>query len=364
MDNKDNDIYIELTATDSCNCSCSYCFEGCNHKGAVSNPEIEKQQIKFLEDYCKTFDTSKHKHLSIAFWGGEPFMNLPHMAAVIDATCKYDFVRYFCYSNGTLVDKYDEFLNMPFIQSIKDRLHVQLSYDGEPHNTIKRGYSNENILKVADKLKEAGIMFVFKATLSYDMVPHLVEIWKSYEELFYRYPEANVRYIPTIDTSFDAAREDLLDVWKEKVIEVAKLEYKFAKKNGFPLWEWFNDGMKMTCKIKNTCLIHTDGNLYVCHGVPYLDNAKKKSKLTLGNIYTSKLDEVLSKTRDSNVVPVSCLKCNATYCSVCHVVNLHEDDDLIEGWAIRRPADSIRCKYFKEFGYISRLLKYAFLTAK
>lgn len=349
----ENNIFIEITITNSCNCNCSYCFEGAHHCNYIPNEAEEDKQVSVLKNLCDTFDKTKHKWLTFSFWGGEPFLNLKFMCKIIENTYKYDFVRYHCYSNGTLLDTYREFLSKPFIKDIKDKIHIQLSYDGDPHNELKRGYKKDKILQAADLLNEAGISFVFKATLAFDMIPHLVEIWKSYEELFYKYPNNNVRYIPTIDTANTSA--EYYDDWKKVLLEVAKLEYKFIDKNGFPLWTWFSDGHKMSCRLKNTFHIHTDGNIYVCHGAPYLKN----NKLKIGNTSTTDLNDLLKTTQETHQLLESCIKCSATYCSVCHVVQLSEDDDVYEGWIRKRPSNQTRCKYYKYFGYISKLLKYS-----
>jgi len=45
--------------------------------------------------------------LIFSFWGGEPFVNFEYMLKILEHTHKYDFVKYHCYSNGTLTDKID-----------------------------------------------------------------------------------------------------------------------------------------------------------------------------------------------------------------------------------------------------------------
>ena len=358
----DKHVYIELTLTNSCNCNCSYCFEGCHHESVVSNPAIEQQQLKFITDFCKSFDNSKFDQFGIGFWGGEPFMNTKFMYELINATCQYDFVRYHCYTNGTLINQYKDFLNQLFIKSIRNRINLQLSYDGEPQNTIKRGYSKDIELEAADLFYEARIPFVFKATLSYDMIPYLDQIWKSYEELFYRYPNAYIRYIPTLDTS--TSDITMLNTWQEKLLDIAKLEYQFIQKNGFALFDWFNSLDKKACKLKNVCMIHTDGNIYPCHGVPYLSNNKVKDNLTYGNIYNNTLADIIANTVESNVISDECAKCNAKYCAVCHVSNIRENDQLLDGWINRRSINKDRCSYFQTFSYISDLLRFAILKSQ
>jgi len=245
---------------------------------------------------------------------------------------------------------------LPYIDKIKDRFSIQLSYDGEPHNTLKRGYGNEKILKAADILKKTGIKFSFKATLSYDMIKFLPEIWKSYEELHDRYLDCHVRYFPTLDTN--ETKPEFFDDWKKSLIEIAKLELQFFNKHGFHLWAWFQDGKKMTCKLKNTFHMHTDGNIYICHGAPYVDNKNVK----LGKTETTEnLNDIVEKTFDTKTLTYDCIKCCSTQCAVCHITLLKPDSDIAESWTNDRANDKEKCKYYKYFGYVSKLLKYCIL---
>lgn len=355
MIDDENNIFVELTLTDSCNCRCSYCFEGDHCSGkAVSNPVEEEKQLKMVVDYCQQFDATKHKWLTLSFWGGEPFVNLQFMKKIIEHTIGYPFVRYHCYSNGTLTEKYRELLSQLYADELKTdgRFAVQLSYDGEPQHSTKRGYSAEKVFETADFLKLHGVPFSFKSALSFDMIKNLPEIWMSFRFLHDRYPDAHVRYSPTLDTT--QTHIEYLDDWKTSLRRVAKLEFQFIKEHGYPLWSWFSEGRKSICKLKDTCLIHTDGKVYVCHGGPWA----KCRNVVIGTSEMS-LDEILSKTNDSDAISENCMKCSATQCAICHVTQLEENDNVLEGWAMKRVNDSARCRYFKEFGYVSRLLKYA-----
>lgn len=357
MNDDENNVFVELTLTDSCNCHCSYCFEGnhCHGKN-VSNLVEEAKQLKMIDDYCQQFDMSKHKWLTLSFWGGEPFMNVQFMEKIIEHTIDYPFVRYHCYSNGTLIEQYIKLLSNSYADKLRHRFHIQLSYDGEPQHSIKRGYSPKKVFEAADFLRQHQIQFSFKAALSFDMIKYLPEIWASYRDLYDRYPDMHVRYSPTLDTT--QSLEKYLDDWKTSLQNVAKLEFKFIRQHGHPLWSWFLDGKKSICKLKNTCLVHTNGNVYVCHGGPWA-----KCKNTIIGTTDMNLNHILSKTIDSNVISSKCLKCNATQCSVCHIEQLNENDNVVDGWAKNRANDSVRCQYFKEFGRMSRLLKFAIMKS-
>lgn len=100
-------------------------------------------------------------------------MNSDFMFKILECTCDYDFVQYHCYSNGLLKNEYCKLVSLPYFNKIKPKLHIQLSYDGEPHNTLKRGYDGSKVIEMAQFLKDHGIQFSFKATLSYDLIDKL-----------------------------------------------------------------------------------------------------------------------------------------------------------------------------------------------
>jgi len=124
-------------------------------------------------------------------------MNIRFMYEIIRLTYHYEFVDYMMYSNGTLVENYIDFLLQDFIESVSNRFHIQLSYDGEPHNTLMRHNSNTNVLKVADMLQKRGFYVTFKATLSFKMLHLLPQVWDSYKELQSKFP--HIFYSPTLD---------------------------------------------------------------------------------------------------------------------------------------------------------------------
>ena len=104
------------------------------------------------------------------------------------------------YSNGTLLDAYEKFIENPIISRNNYRFEVQLSYDGSPHNEKMRGYGEDKILKTARLLFKSGFKVSFKATLVFNMLKHFVDAWKSYERLYDEFG-SSVRYSPTLDTT-------------------------------------------------------------------------------------------------------------------------------------------------------------------
>lgn len=314
----DENVFIEITTTDNCNCHCSYCFEGAHCKTKPRNLRYEEKFLSRLAEFCESFKV-KHPEagkadsscrtcgdksgpfVTISFWGGEPFMNEEFLEKIVGLTRGYDFTRYHVYSNGTLVEAYRKFLSSSCCdESVKKRFHVQLSYDGSPHNEIKRGYTREKVIETAKLLDEAGVLISFKATLSFDMIPHLPEIWKSYAELEDMFPNSGLVYAPTLDTNVSDGK--WIDDWKKAVVEVAKLEREHILTRGRPLWSWLMREWKSNCRLKNSLHVHSDGNIYVCHGSPYA----KCKQLKLGTLQDDTFEDILARTYDMQKIPRAC----------------------------------------------------------
>ena len=342
-------VIIEVTITNSCNCNCAYCFEP-THFCSI---DIEEQtrQLTLIEDYCKTFDTEKHSYILLSFWGGEPTLNIDFIHQLVTATSKYEFVRYSMYTNGTMPDKISAFIDIIKTNFVVDRTHVQLSYDGEPHHKMLRGYSSDKVLQSARLLKAANIDIAFKATLTYENVKLLPDIWKSYELLYNEFN--NILYSPTLDTT-NLGDDKYFDDWKAALNTIIKYEYDFIKKHNRPLMTWFANNTKLNCNISNTININNDGKIYVCHGCPYTKNSE------IFVLNTTKGIKHLSEVLNSYMIYENaiCEKCYATYCAVCHAATLENSSNPLIEWCDNKPNNFFRCKYYKYFGYISRVLKF------
>lgn len=349
-------IGVEFTVTNKCNCRCDYCFE-CSHED-ISSKEEEARQVELLLNYCRNFDRLKHRYLNVIFWGGEPMLNTDFLYKLINVSKDYDFVTYLMYSNGTTYEKYKDFVNQDFFKEIFNRFAIQLSYDGEPHNSIKRKTNGELIFKTADLLISRGIDVSFKATLSLDMLDKLPEIWDSYEKLHSRY--GFVYYSPTIDQTDSSTISSSFESWKKVLPKIAGKEIGFIKKNGRPLWSWFGSPGKLACDPNDTVHIHCDGNLYVCHGCQYQKNPEVFAIGKTSDDFD--FDKMLNSGFKTNMRLLKCVKCPAVVCSVCHVKEISEmenPENYKELWARSMVNNPDRCRFFQYFGIVYQ----AFRTA-
>lgn len=346
--NQNDTIFIEITITNSCNCNCKYCFEP-NHNN-TSSIEEENLQISRLIELCEEIKNTERK-LVLSFWGGEPMVNKDFLFKIVKSTYVYDFVSYQMYTNGTLVDNFKEMISQKWFDEIKNRFHIQISYDGEPHHSLMRCYDTKNVFEVVDLLIEKGIKPSFKATISLNNIKLLPQIWLSYYDLFKKYDY--IDYCPTLDTTDDDI--NYIEDWETSLREVIKYEHSFIKKYGRPLWFWFRDNEKISCSISNRLHIHNDGNMYICHGCPYIND---NLKFILGNTKENKISDCISE----RIIDVNetCLKCDATYCSVCHINNMINEknfNEVYDNWTKCRHINENKCKYFKVFAKYSRILK-------
>lgn len=355
--NKQN-VFVEIAMTNNCNGNCAYCFES-KHSGFLRDLAVEKREIELLVDACNTFDANKYNYLTVSFWGGEPFLNTPFMFQVFENTYRYKFVKYHCYSNGLLLNEYAKLVSKPWFNEIKNRLHIQLSYDGEPHHILKRGNNGQQVLETANFLRNLGVSIAFKATLSYDLLDKLPEIWDSYYALAEKFNHT-ISYYPTLDTSSQPPDDETYDKWQKAVIEVAKKEYNYIKQHNRSLWQWFTNGRKMNCGLQNSIYMHTDGNIYICHGCPYLQNSNRFFVKNINEI--SSLYELIPNKFNVQLNE-TCQKCEATHCSACHVTQLRDTDDIYKNWSDARTYNKEKCKYYKWFGYIAKLLNYEIIKS-
>jgi radical SAM protein with 4Fe4S-binding SPASM domain len=339
-------LHLEVTTTDDCNLGCRYCFE--RTKGKAVNDDIKKLTLTRIEKLLLEIKPSQYSGKYLAFWGGEPTLDVEYIKQIIEVTKEFKF-HYHIYTNGTNTPKIYNLVN--YVKDTNIDFHFQFSYDGEPQHSALRGYNSKLIFKSADLVQEAGIPFAFKATLTYPYIQYMTDIWLSYKSLYDIYGDS-VSYAPTLDTSC-IAKDTYLDLWRQQLINIAKLEYKFVKENQRTLMSWWNRE-KRSCNLSHHLHLHSDGDVYLCHGVPY---SKVADTLKLGDS-KSDLSDLFVKERLS-ILPESCVSCDATYCAICYTAQMIETDTL-QFWKKRINTPTL-CEYYKIFGYINRAFNLALL---
>lgn len=349
------ELTIEISVSNSCNKRCKYCFEqksGCLDR--KTGHYDEDRLLKLLVGKCEDVKNGQYSSLQISFWGGEPFLNEDLMERIVQYTSPYGFVRYHVYTNGTVTDRTLKFLQSESILKIKDRMSIQVSYDGEPHNSLQRGYGYSEIESVVDQLEKLGYEWGFKPTLSLDCVGHFSEMWDSFAKLHGKYP--HIKFSPTIDTT--KCTDERFDEFRRQLMRIAHREMSFYEENGDFLISWFTDRSKRTCNVNDHVFIDYDGNTYTCHGCPYLEDSDRFRGKNIAEI--ENLDECIGFGYDIHR-PLECVQCEAKYCSVCFCTKIGTSD-IKKNWGASATRDPTLCKYHKLIGKVINILDYAMIT--
>lgn len=343
------DLLVEITVTDGCNRNCSYCFE----KNRKPGPDRFDEWKPVLAKLCRDFEAGAYPgrdRLLLTFWGGEPFLRSDRMLDVLDMTAGYGFVSYHVYTNATLKDQTESFVADPRFKAAAGRFSAQVSYDGSPLNERSRGYGFDDIRGQVSLLAGAGAAVSFKATVRYGDVGLMPAAWDSYAELAAEWP--GVKYAPTLDSVGDpraASRE-----WPAVVKELCRREYAFYRRNGRFLMSWFDEESPKSCRLRDRVFLHSDGVQYVCHGCPYSPD----ERFILGSVESGAASFAGS---DGAGLPAGCAGCDATYCVYCNMAGMPRGR-LEDAWNAGRVGAA--CGMYREFGWHSRMLRYALLKGK
>ena len=119
---------------------------------------------------------------------------------------------------------------------------------------------------------------------------------------------------------------------------------------------WFSNPRKCNCVLSNSIFIDIDGFVYPCHGCSYVKN---KDYLKIGKTDAIQdLEKFISDNSFDLPENHECLRCEATYCAICHATNMNETiENLANDWVKNRSNDKIRCKYYQIFGKIYNAYK-------
>lgn len=367
-------LVMELTTTSLCDMKCTYCFEGEKvEKHKFSDYDLLVQRIKEIKA-SKFYE--KFSGISMNFWGGEPTLNWKYIKAITAEFRDDQEIVFHLYTNGynfknlqrTLTAFEDEDVGY----NIKDRVFVQVSYDGLTNDIFRvssKGGTSQNVMVSFDHLVEQGYNVHFKATLPIASFNDIYANWTHFKDLFYKYsdkPNARISYAPTIDYTQKAEEiEDyagLLKIFKKQMMLVAKGEIEFYKTEKRFLLSWFDTPIseqKVNCSAGvNFISIDGEGDSYACHGAFYAPNKEElKSTSLYSDNFVAEIAAFNAKFEEHiNYVPEGCKGCSSTYCAVCPVAlsEMSKKEDLMDRWT-DRTAHGL-CGFYKEFGLIHRAL--------
>jgi uncharacterized protein len=365
--NKSNHFSIELTTTAMCNLGCTYCFEGVktDKRRLDDKVDVIKERIhEFLKAdwFLKNYDS-----LNISFWGGEPTLNPDLVIDIIQEFQVFENVNFHIYTNAFNRKRFEK-----IVQNINlEKLHVQISYDGEDISNKFRITHNgkgsatqvlENMDYFARTYPKLDISL--KSTIPLAAMDTLYKTWKDFKKLdehFADCPNIKVSYSPTIDYVSDLPDQiipESIEIFRSEMIKIAKEEIAYYRENGRYLCTWFGEGdTKVHCASgAHMHAINVDGKGYACHGSFYSPNKEEMlgSDIESPNFVnqviamSEKYKEPLGRVSDT------CKNCVATTCMICPVssLDLSKEESFIDRWQDRWVNNM--CGFFKAFGEIDR----------
>jgi len=289
LDTEDRVLNIEVATTDVCNFRCKYCFEGQCGRRHMSLDEWDaiEERIRFImrSGYFKHW----WDNIRLTLWGGEPMLNLPVTEATLKF-CKEIGAKVFVYTNGTNLREFFDWMK-------EEVLQVQVSYDGEPINSLMRvdaggQPTTEQTRRLILEMIDQKIKFKTKSTIPPELFKHMPDCWRDIEDISRRAESyGHLGYGPTIDYHVsDTSRENEL---KTALIEIAKMELERAKQDKQYLLTWFRSTEPSFCSAgAEFFFIDIDGCVYPCHGAIYTD---AKDKLRWGSVYDDTIINILEK---------------------------------------------------------------------
>lgn len=351
-----NKFSFEINVTKQCNFACSYCFEG-NHCDDYDDVESHLLRIFTMIDQLLSDDwwNEHHDKMDIVFWGGEPTLK-PHIIKEVVGRYKdNDKVTFMMYSNGYLVDDIvDTFVD------IKDKFHIQVSYDGNPVHDINRKHKNGQITStvVKDnirKLVENDINVTLKSTIKLSELHLFDEAWQDIKD-FGTEVGHFFRYSPTIEYYGDVSLEHLRP-FEDALKRYVKKELDNVKNGNTPVLGWLGGGKNKCGFFTSGMFVDVDGGIYYCHGCSYVDDSEV---FKFGDINDQNIIDKLkdNKNRLSPQYNNTCDMCTATVCLSCNVskyINSNKDS-FVERWNDYTCQQNL-CEYYKLFGKYDEVLR-------
>ena len=354
--NKKNVFSLDITVTNECNYKCTYCFERKQY-GMRTYTLDEMKNFIYTIINSDLFNTN-FSILSLNFWGGEPTLYFEDILYYIDIFHDNPCIEFFIYTNGTIQKGLDAIVNKVIEYNCLDKLHIQISWDGDPVHSINRISKNNYIYDVKDSIEKyynLGVNLDLKATLLPKDFKMLPEIWESYKNLNYKL-NSDFYYIPTIDQTYYGS--EYIDDFKESLAIICTKELDYISTRGHTLLKWFGEDLK-TCSYCNSMLcVDIDGLIYPCHGFLY-ENSNIKQKECLGTIFDKDfINKFLLQSKEYIIPnePEFCTNCESTFCVSCCVKDsiVSNKKSSYERWYDKKL--STRCTYFKIFGVYDKAL--------
>lgn len=352
---KFNDVKIynvDLTMTDDCNMSCTYCFERGNFKPTkFEDLDLFFKRIDQLLD--SSFFNDNFHMLNIGFWGGEPTLNPGAIVSIVKKYWRDDRIKFFLYSNGYNIDCVKDLLlsfKDKYLNGGHPKFCTQISYDGMPIHDISRPAKGKKL--TSSIVRETILWFdyqqvphVIKSTVTPQTFKYLPSAYLDIRELWHNNKDGkyfrNTRFFPTIDyhnlekyteLEFERSKVEL----KDALIKLSTLDIEYFKNYNNFFFSWFTHNMALCSAGRDLISIDTDGIIYKCHGCIYDENKEEHIITNLQHdTFIHDLEQSYMLHDDNfNVIPNECSNCISTFCLKCNVVKFKESkkENYLDKW--------------------------------
>ena len=315
-------MIIDIATTSSCNYGCRYCSEGlCSEETMRSR--LPNTKSKVSPETLRLFinqvrEDRPNEVITIGFWGGEPMMNWELCKQIMTEFLDDPKVIFLYYSNGFFIERYLEDLKYFNTKVGKDRLLMQISYDGKPINDIvrltKQGKpTSETCVKAFKLLKDNGFSVKFKSTLP---IEHCDKLYDSFVDLV----ELGEGYFPTPDVAhwYDADKIDTyMKNLSDNLIKIA--QYIYEHDLPASTFRWFTKSHAKCSAGCNYIALDVDGMVVPCHSAMYDSEDHRWGNILEPDIWDKCKSKfrVYEDLRSDLGTSQKCLDCDVLYCMTC-----------------------------------------------
>jgi radical SAM protein with 4Fe4S-binding SPASM domain len=301
---------------------CKYCSEGHNPDmpdlAKIENSKTDVKTQDIINFISKIREKSNEK-ITISFWGGEPMMNMNYCLDLMLYYKDDTNINFFFYTNGTYIEKYKDSLKNINELLGRERLEIQISYDGKSINDIERltkrnKSTSDDVKKAFDVLGEIGIKRKFKSTVTPRTFKYMFD---SYLDLI-SIP-GNDNYFPTPDSFNDYNKENEEQYFEDLKLSLSKIaRHIYQNKLKPESFGWFRNNKSLCSAGINYFGINLDGKLSPCHSTMYDEHGTHE----IGDIKDENINDILNKASEKFKNLLSnmnddCSGCTALFCMKC-----------------------------------------------
>lgn len=313
---------IDISTTSACNYGCKYCSEGlCSEEEAKARIPNAKSKVS-VTDIRLLINSVRadrpDEQFTLGFWGGEPLLNWKFCKEVMNEFKDDNKIVFLYYTNGYFIERYLEELKEFLAVLGKDRLLMQISYDGKAINDVarvtKKGEStSDTCIKAYNLLKDNGFQVKYKSTLP---IEHCDKLFACFKE----FADQGISYFPTPDVAhwYDTETIDRnMDALARNLTQIA--QYIYEHRMDPAMFRWFQRSKAKCAAGCGYVALDVDGMVVPCHSAMFDGEVHRWGNVRDIDIWDTcktKFVEYEEMRKKINTGP-QCSSCDALYCMTC-----------------------------------------------